>query len=72
MGIRVIKTRIKLGKRLQRLRKTVGFTQEEFAEKLGISRTHIGHVEQGRKSPSLKLIEKMAKTLKVKVKDLFP
>lgn len=62
----------KLGKRIQKLRKELGLTQEEFAEKLNISRTHIGHIEQGRKSPSIKLMEKIAKTLRVKVKDIFP
>ena len=53
-------------------RKEVNLTQEEFAEKLKISRTHAGHVEQGRKSPSLKLMEKIAKVLKVKAKDILP
>lgn len=60
-----------LGEKVQRLRKTEGYTQEELAEQVGISRTHMGHIEQGRKSPSLKLIEKIAKKLKVKVSDLF-
>ena len=46
--------------------------QEKFAELLNISRTHVGHVEQGRKSPSLELLEKIAKKLKIKAKDLIP
>ncbi len=66
------KTQEKLGRKIQNLRKGIGLTQEEFAEKLNISRTHIGHIEQGRKSPSLKLMEKIAKVLRVKVKDIFP
>ena len=64
-------TKEKLGKRVQKLRKSLGYTQEELAEKLNISRTHMGHIEQGRKSPSLKLIDKLARTLKVKVPELF-
>ena len=64
-------TKEKLGKKVQKLRKSLGYTQEELAEKLNISRTHVGHVEQGRKSPSLKLMDKLARTLKVKVPDLF-
>lgn len=64
--------REKLGKRIQKLRKEIGLTQEELAEKLNISRTHIGHIEQGRKSPSIKLMEKIAKSLRVKVRDIFP
>lgn len=69
---RMTKTQEKLGNKIQKLRKETGLTQEEFAEKLNISRTHIGHIEQGRKSPSIKLIGKIAKALKLKVKDIFP
>lgn len=69
---RMTKTQQELGNNIQKLRKETGLTQEEFAEKLNISRTHIGHIEQGRKSPSLKLMEKIAKALRVKVKDIFP
>lgn len=64
-------SREKLGNKIQKLRKGLGLTQEEFAERLNISRTHIGHIEQGRKSPSIKLMEKIAKALRVKVGDLF-
>ena len=61
----------KLGKRIQRLRKETGMTQEEFAEKINISRTHIGHIEQGRKTPSIKLMEKISKALKIRMSELF-
>lgn len=64
-------TKDKLGKKVQRLRKNLGYTQEELAEKINISRTHMGHIEQGRKSPSLKVMDKLARILKVKVSDLF-
>lgn len=64
-------TRERLGKKVQKLRRMTGLSQEKFAEKLKISRTHMGHIEQGRKSPSLKLLTKLAKTLKVDLSDLF-
>lgn len=64
-------TKEKLGKKIQKLRKSLDLTQEELAEKIYISRTHMGHIEQGRKSPSLKVMEKLARTLRVKVSDLF-
>lgn len=67
----VQKTRSNLGKRVQKLRKSIGYTQERFAEIVGISRTHIGHIEQGRKSPSLKTLEKIARALKIKLGDLL-
>ncbi len=62
----------KLGKHIKALRQEKGITQEQLAELLSISRTHMGHIEQGRKSPSLDLLEKIAKKLGVKVKDIFP
>lgn len=65
------KTRENLGRKVQKLRKALDITQEELADQLNISRTHMGHVEQGRKSPSMELLEKIARVLKVKTKDLF-
>ncbi len=62
----------KLGNKIQKLRKSFGLTQEELAEKINISRTHMGHIEQGRKAPSLKVLNKLSKALRVKVKDIFP
>lgn len=67
----VRKTKELLGKKVQKLRKNLGYSQEELAEKINISRTHIGHIEQGRKSPSFKVLDKIAKVLKVKISDLF-
>jgi len=60
-----------LGKKIQRIRKEAGFTQEQLAEKVKISRAYMGYVEQGRYSASLDVIEKIAKVLKVKMSDLF-
>lgn len=62
----------KLGVSIQRLRKARGISQEELADKIGISRTHMGHIEQGRRKPSLAILEKIAYVLHVRVKDLIP
>lgn len=60
-----------LGKKIQKLRKRKGLTQEELAEKLGLSRVYMGYIEQGRESPSLKLLIRLAKKLGVKIEELF-
>lgn len=60
-----------LGKRIQRIRKSVGLTQEELAEKVNVSRAYIGYIEQARNTPSLELLEKIAKVLRVDIKELF-
>lgn len=65
------KTLKTMGRKIQKLRKREKITQEEFAARLGISRTYMGYVEQGRESPSLKLLLKIARRLKVSIEDLF-
>ena len=65
------KTLKTLGRKIQKLRKQAGFSQEEFAHKLGISRVYMGYIEQGRESPSLRLLMKIARRFGVKVDDLF-
>jgi len=60
-----------LGKKVQKLRKGNRLSQEEFAHQLGISRVYMGFIEQGRESPSLKLLMKIARRFNVKVEDLF-
>ena len=62
----------KLGRKIQKVRKEKGFTQEQLAEKAGVSTTWIGYIETGFKRPNLKLIYKIANILGVKVKDIFP
>lgn len=64
-------TKERLGKKIHKLRKSFDLSQEELAAKLDISRTHMGHIEQGRKSPSLKLLTKISKELKTDISDLF-
>lgn len=68
---RTKETSEKLGKKVQKFRKELGVSQEQFAFKLGISRTHAGHIEQGRRSPSLKLLERIARSLKIPISELF-
>ena len=60
-----------LGQRIQRRRKNFGLTQEELAEKVSISRAYMGFLEQGRNAPSLELLEKIAKILRISLSELF-
>ncbi len=60
-----------LGKKVQKLRKDRELSQEELAHQLGISRVYMGFIEQGRETPSLKLLMKISRKLGVKVEDLF-
>ncbi len=60
-----------IGKKIQKQRKRVEMTQEELAERIGISRAYIGFIEQGRNTPSLELLEKIAKAIKISLSELF-
>jgi len=60
-----------LGKKVQKLRQEQNSTQEDLANQLGISRVYMGYIEQGRESPSLKLLMKISRKFKVRVEDLF-
>ncbi|KKR76614.1 MAG: Transcriptional regulator, XRE family [Candidatus Levybacteria bacterium GW2011_GWA2_40_8] len=46
-------------------------TQEDLAEKVGISRAYMGYIEQGRNAPSLEVLEKIARHLRVKTSSLI-
>jgi transcriptional regulator with XRE-family HTH domain len=59
------------GRRLQRVRKRMGFTQEKLAEKTRLSTTFIGLIETGRRRPSLKSLQKIADALGINIKELF-
>ena len=61
-----------LGKKIQKARKDAKMTQEQLAEKVGVSTTYIGFIEQGRYAPSLEVLEKIAKRLKIKMNEVLP
>lgn len=68
---KVTQAKAKFGRKIQKRRKGMGITQEELADRLNLSRTHMGHIEQGRKSPSMEVLTKIAKALKTSPKDFF-
>ncbi len=60
-----------LGQKVQQLRKQKGLTQEQLADKIRVSSTYIGFIEQGQRNPSLNTLDKIARVLGVKVQELF-
>ena len=53
------------GTNLRRYRKTLGLSQEAFAEKCGMHRTYIGAIECFRRSISLENIGRIADALEI-------
>ncbi|OGK19957.1 hypothetical protein A3C23_04625 [Candidatus Roizmanbacteria bacterium RIFCSPHIGHO2_02_FULL_37_13b] len=70
--VKITKKDIALGKRIKRMRKKAELTQEQLAERVNVSTTHIGLVETGKRRISLKTLQKIASTLKIKTRDLLP
>lgn len=58
------------GRRLQRLRKKAGLTQETLSARTGLSTTFIGLIETGKRRPSLQSLSKIARVFGTKVKNL--
>jgi transcriptional regulator with XRE-family HTH domain len=59
-----------LGETLRTLRAKASFTQEALAEKADLSAIFISRIERGKESPSLDSLVKIARALKVRVRDL--
>lgn len=52
--------RVKLGNRVQSLRRKHKWTQVELAERLGIDRSYLSEIETGKKDPSLRVLKALA------------
>jgi len=57
--------------RIRELRLKLNITQEDLAKTAGVRRETIVFLEQGKYNPSLNLAHSVAKTLKIKIDDLF-
>jgi transcriptional regulator with XRE-family HTH domain len=59
------------GENVQKYRKEQQLSQEKLAEIAGVHRTYIGMIERAEKNITLRNMEKIAKALKVEIKDLL-
>ena len=60
-----------IGQRIRRIRKAHKLSQEELAEKVGISTTHMSHIETGNTKLSLPVFVDIAEALEVKTDSLL-
>lgn len=68
MNTKILKN---FGATLKKKRKQTELSQEELAEKLGIHRTYMSFLERGMRNPSLLLLFKISRALKIKLPELF-
>ena len=50
---------------VRRLRLERGYSQEELAHRVGIDRNYVGMIERRKNSPTIDMIERLARALKV-------
>ncbi len=59
------------GRRVRELRKALGLSQLELAEKIGIDRSYMGFIERGERNVSLEVIAKIADALDTTPEELL-
>jgi transcriptional regulator with XRE-family HTH domain len=62
---------IKFGQKLHAIRLKKKLSQGDIARTLGVHRSYISGLECGKRNPSLLTVQKVAKALGVKSKDLI-
>ena len=60
-----------IGQRIRKIRKARGLSQEKLAEKVGISTTHMSHIETANTKMSLSTFVELAAILEVRTDELL-
>ena len=60
-----------IGQRIRKYRKANNLSQEQLAESIGISVTHMSHIETGNTKLSLRVLVDIAKALSVQTDNLI-
>ncbi len=66
------KTSLYIGHKLQSIRQDKRLTQAEVAKRSGINTNYYAKLERGEAVASLKMLEKIIKTLGIKSSDVLP
>jgi putative transcriptional regulator len=61
----------KFGRAVRSLRETAGYSQEGFADAIGVHRTYMGTLERGKANPTLDMIARIAGGLRLSLAKLF-
>ena len=61
-----------IGKNIKSYRNSANLNQAHLASQVGLSRTSLVNIEQGKQQPSLFLLWRIAEALGVETKDLIP
>jgi transcriptional regulator with XRE-family HTH domain len=62
---------VRFGRAVRGLRAQAGYSQESFADAIGVHRTYMGTLERGQGNPTLDMIVRIARGLKLSLPRLF-
>ena len=60
-----------IGRRIREVRRELGLSQEDLAEKIGMNRSYLSLVENGRSSPTFEFIERVSGGLGIDIRSLI-
>lgn len=63
--------RVLVGRNIRRIRVSKGIAQERLAFDAGVDRSYLGGMERGEENPTVDVLERVATTLAVPLRDLF-
>lgn len=61
-----------IGRKIKKARQKTEMTQADVAGKAGIHVNYYARIERGEENPSIEIVEKIAKALKVKSSEILP
>ena len=65
------KEKIKIGKTIQEIRKSNGYTQEKLAEAIEVSVRYISDIEQDKSKPSYEILIRICNLFKIGINQIF-
>ncbi len=68
---RMASIKAEFGRTVRALRTKAGHSQEGFADAIGITRSHMGKIERGEGNPTLEMLARIARGLKISLAKLF-
>ncbi len=60
-----------VGHNIRKTRNSLGWSQEELAERSGTHRTYVSGVERGKRNPTIKILSIFAQALSVDIAELL-
>jgi len=61
-----------LGQRIRQERKKRGLSQEEFSGRSHLDRTYLARIETGKANPSMRVLFRISKIIKIELCELVP